>query len=102
MKWFFFRIFYYIILWFWKTNVFTLLFASLGNQTSNKNIKEMRKKAKKANKRSERKVNAVADVLENFSIDMSGGGGADYDFETDYNWIKMIYLSAMNGYFDFC
>lgn len=44
----------------------------------------MRKKAKKANKRSERKVNAVADVLENFSIDM-GGGDKDYDFEANFD-----------------
>lgn len=43
----------------------------------------MRKKMKKANKRSERKVNAVADVLENFSIDM--GGEKDYDFSTDFD-----------------
>lgn len=43
----------------------------------------MRKKAKKANKRSERKVNAVADVLENFSLDMSGG--QDYDFDAEFN-----------------
>lgn len=42
---------------------------------------------KKANKRSERKVNAVADVLENFSLDMSEGksGGQDYDFDADFN-----------------
>lgn len=46
----------------------------------------MQKKKKKANKRSERKVNAVADVLENFSLDMSGGSGEkDYDFEADFN-----------------
>lgn len=46
----------------------------------------MRKKMKKANKRSEKKVNAVADVLENFSIDMSGGGGDnDYDFDAAFN-----------------
>lgn len=48
----------------------------------------MQKKKKKANKRNERKVNAVADVLENFSLDMSGGsggGGQDYDFEADFN-----------------
>lgn len=40
---------------------------------------------KKANKRSEKKVNAVADVLENFSIDMSGGGDQDYDFDAAFN-----------------
>lgn len=41
---------------------------------------------KKANKRSEKKVNAVADVLENFSIDMGGGsGGNDYDFDAAFN-----------------
>lgn len=41
---------------------------------------------KKANKRSEKKVNAVADVLENFSLDMSGAGGSqDYDFDADFN-----------------
>lgn len=45
----------------------------------------MRKKAKKANKRSERKVNAVADVLENFSLDMSGNSeGQDYDFDENF------------------
>lgn len=55
-----------------------------GNQTANKNIKEMRKKMKKSNKRSEKKVNAVADVLENFSLDMSGGG-QDYDFDAAFN-----------------
>lgn len=56
-----------------------------GNQTTNKNLKELRKKMKKANKKSERKVEAVADVLENFSIDMGGGGDDDYDFKTDFN-----------------
>lgn len=57
----------------------------IGNQTSNRNIKDQRKKAKKANKRSERKVNAVADVLENFTLDMSGNSdGQDYDFEADF------------------
>lgn len=41
---------------------------------------------KKTNKRNERKVNAVADVLENFSLDMSGGsGGQDYDFDANFN-----------------
>lgn len=54
-----------------------------GNQTSNKNIKESRKKMKKANKRSEKKVNAVADVLENFSLDMCGGG-QDYEFDNHF------------------
>lgn len=41
---------------------------------------------KKTNKRNERKVNAVADVLENFSLDMGGdSGGKDYDFDADFN-----------------
>lgn len=44
----------------------------------------MQKKKKKANKRSERKVNAVADVLENFTLDMSEGG-QNYDFDADFN-----------------
>lgn len=47
-------------------------------------MKQLRKKMKKTNKRNERKVNAVADVLENFSLDMSGGN-QDYDFETDFS-----------------
>ncbi|XP_055300718.1 guanine nucleotide-binding protein-like 3 homolog [Sitodiplosis mosellana] len=55
-----------------------------GNQTSNKNLKELQKKAKKKGKRNEKKVNAVADVLENFSLDMSGGD-QDYSFEADFN-----------------
>lgn len=38
---------------------------------------------KKNNKRNEKKVNAVADVLENFSLDMSGGDQA-YDFSDDF------------------
>lgn len=69
-----------------KNSFLFLFLGRIGNQTSNKNIKDMRKKMKKANKRSERKVNAVADVLENFSLDMSGGsGGQDYDFDADFN-----------------
>lgn len=36
----------------------------------------MRKKQKKATKRTERKVNDVADVLENFTLEKM-----DYDFE---------------------
>lgn len=56
----------------------------VGNQTANKSIKEMQKKKKKANKRSEKKVNAVADVLENFTLDMSGGG-QDYDFDAEFD-----------------
>lgn len=43
-------------------------------------MKDARKKQKKSNKRSEKKVNAVADVLENFSIDM----GQDYDFSDNF------------------
>lgn len=54
-----------------------------GNQTTNKNIKELRKKQKKANKKSSRKIDEVADVLENFSMNM--GGVEDYDFKTDFN-----------------
>lgn len=46
-------------------------------------MKELRKKEKKANKKSTRKIDEVADVLENFSMDM--GGGEDYDFKTDFN-----------------
>lgn len=38
---------------------------------------------KKTNKRNERKIDAVADVLENFSIDMKTDDQA-YDFETDF------------------
>lgn len=56
----------------------------LGNQTVNRNRKSDWKKQKKANKRSERRVNDVADVLENFSLDMSGKG-EDYDFKVDFN-----------------
>lgn len=56
----------------------------LGNQTSNKNLKAQQKKAKKSNKRNEKKVNAVANVLENFTLDMSGGD-QDYSFEADFN-----------------
>lgn len=44
----------------------------------------MQKKKKKANKRSEKKVNAVADVLENVTLDMSGGD-QEYDFDAEFN-----------------
>lgn len=54
-----------------------------GNQSVNKNLKDLRKKMKKSNKRNEKKVNAVADVLENFTLDM-GGGSQDYDFAIDF------------------
>lgn len=43
-------------------------------------MKDKLKKLKKANKRSERKVDAVADELENFSIDLGG----KYDFDVDF------------------
>lgn len=56
-------------------------------------MKELRKKQKKANKKSSRKVDEVADVLENFSMNMGGDG--DYDFKTDFNWIRE---STINGY----
>lgn len=52
----------------------------VGNQTTNKSMKDKLKKLKKANKRSERKVDAVADELENFSIDLGG----KYDFDVDF------------------
>ena len=43
------------------------------------------KKQKKASKRSERKVNDVADVLENFSLDaMNTGEDKPYDFGVDF------------------
>lgn len=53
-----------------------------GNQTTNKNLKELRKKQKKTSKKNEKKVDAVSDVLENFTLDM---GGDDYDFKTDFD-----------------
>lgn len=40
------------------------------------------KKIKKSNRRSERKVNDVADELENFSLDLGDGG--KYDFDVDF------------------
>lgn len=55
-----------------------------GNQTTNKNLKNLQKKQKKTNKRNEKKVNAVADVLENFTLDM-GGGDEDYDFKANFD-----------------
>lgn len=47
-------------------------------------MKEQLKKKKKANKRSERKVNDVADVLENFTLDM-GDDDESYDFKVDFD-----------------
>lgn len=52
-----------------------------GNQTHNKNIKELQKKKKKQGIRNEKKVAKVTDVLENFSLNMSD---EKYDFDTDY------------------
>lgn len=65
-------------------HIFIIPNIPLGNQTSNKNRKQMQKKEKKTHKRNEKKVNAVADVLENFSLDM-GGDDQDYSFEADFN-----------------
>lgn len=57
-----------------------------GNQTTNKKMKEQLKKKKKAHNRSERKVNDVADVLENFSLDMGDEGEDEkYNFQVDFN-----------------
>uniref|UniRef100_A0A0K8TQP6 Guanine nucleotide-binding protein-like 3 homolog n=1 Tax=Tabanus bromius TaxID=304241 RepID=A0A0K8TQP6_TABBR len=53
-----------------------------GNQTINKSIKQMQKKKKKLNARNEKKVAAVSDVLENFTISTSDD---KYDFEKDYD-----------------
>lgn len=61
-----------------------------GNQTTNKTLKEQLKKKKKVNKRSERKVNDVADVLENFTLDM--GGEEDYDFKVDFDWFRFVFF----------
>lgn len=61
------------------------MFASIGNQTTNKDLKGQRKKQKKATKRTEKKVNDVADVLENFTLDMTDGGeDKAYDFKVDF------------------
>lgn len=48
-------------------------------------MKDQRKKQKKATKRTEKKVNDVADVLENFTFSM-GDDAADkpYDFKVDF------------------
>lgn len=49
-------------------------------------MKEQLKKKKKAHNRSERKVNDVADVLENFSLDMGDEGEDEkYNFQVDFN-----------------
>lgn len=53
-----------------------------GNQTTNKDLKRLRKQQKKTLKRSDKKVSDVADVLENFTLDM---GTDDYDFKVDYD-----------------
>lgn len=47
----------------------------------NRNRKNEWKKQKKVSKRNERRVNDVADVLENFSLDK----GDSYDFKVDFN-----------------
>lgn len=43
-------------------------------------MKELRKKMKKTNKKNEKKVDAIADELDNFSLDLGG----KYDFEEDF------------------
>jgi len=53
-----------------------------GNQTTNKDLKRLRKQQKKTLKRSDKKVSDVADVLENFTLDM---GTDDYDFKVDFD-----------------
>lgn len=53
-----------------------------GNQTKNKDLKRLRKQQKKTLKRTDKKVSDVADVLENFSLDM---GTDDYDFKVDFD-----------------
>lgn len=47
-------------------------------------MKEQQKKKKKANKRTERKVSDVADVLDNFTLDMDTDGHENYDFKVDF------------------
>lgn len=65
--------------------MFIVRFYLAGNQTTNKNRKEQLKKKKKAIKRNERKVNDVADVLENFTLDMGHDAEEDYDFNVDFD-----------------
>lgn len=60
-----------------------MLSETLGNQKTNQNRKSEWKKQKKVNKRNERKVNDVADVLENFSLDV-GSKNDSYDFKVDF------------------
>ncbi|KAG4079034.1 hypothetical protein HA402_001689 [Bradysia odoriphaga] len=52
-----------------------------GNQKLNKNIKEQQKKNRKRKQKAEKKVDSVADVLENFTF---GKSDEAYDFDNDY------------------
>ncbi|XP_013100027.2 guanine nucleotide-binding protein-like 3 homolog [Stomoxys calcitrans] len=54
-----------------------------GNQTLNKNLKELQKKKKKQNIRNEKKVSKIADVLDSFSISNTHSDDK-YDFDQDY------------------
>uniref|UniRef100_A0A6B2E8M6 Guanine nucleotide-binding protein-like 3 homolog n=1 Tax=Phlebotomus kandelakii TaxID=1109342 RepID=A0A6B2E8M6_9DIPT len=60
--------------------------AIAGNQTLNKDLKNRQKKQKKRQVKSEKKIDNVADVLDNFSF---GGknedSDGDYNFDTDFN-----------------
>lgn len=57
------------------------VFQMEGNQSLNKQNKSSAKRLKKQKLKTDKKISNVADVLDNFSLDMGGG---DYDFDNDY------------------
>lgn len=67
----------------WLGELNFCFYSRAGNQKLNKSIKEQQKKNKKRKLKEEKKVNSVADVLENFTF---GGGKSDeaYDFDNDF------------------
>ncbi|CRK88155.1 CLUMA_CG001940, isoform A [Clunio marinus] len=58
------------------------VFKIAGNQSLNKLNKSSAKKLKKQKTKTDKKISNVADVLDNFSLDMGDDG--DYDFDDDY------------------
>lgn len=61
------------------------VFKITGNQSLNKQNKNSVKKLKKKMLRTDKKISGIADVLDNFTLDMgSGEGSGEYDFDDDY------------------